>query len=157
MAFADVQKPTAFDALCASCHHMEGPDQVGPTLGKMIGAPIGASTSFPYSTALKGYATLNRIWTAETLRAFLQNPMQAVPGTAMSFAGVDDEDTLNRLIDYLGDPAMVTHSDEAIAISKLEADPEYGEYLASECLTCHQADGGNSGIASIVGRDEVDF
>ena len=44
--------------------------------------------------------------------------------------------------------------DEILAI---EGDLEYGEYLASECTTCHQADGGNDGIPSIVGWETDDF
>lgn len=36
------------------------------------------------------------------------------------------------------------------------ADRALGEYLSSECVTCHRADGQNKGIPSIVGwrRDE---
>jgi cytochrome c len=33
----------------------------------------------------------------------------------------------------------------------MEGDPEYGEYLAGECVTCHQASGHADGIPSIVG------
>jgi len=36
-------------------------------------------------------------------------------------------------------------------------DIEYGEYLSSECTTCHQADGGNDGIPGIVGWDIETF
>ena len=36
-------------------------------------------------------------------------------------------------------------------ILAIEGDVEYGEYLASECTTCHQANGGNDGIPGIVG------
>ena len=32
----------------------------------------------------------------------------------------------------------------------LEGDVEYGEFLASECKTCHQTNGGDDGIPSIV-------
>ena len=32
-----------------------------------------------------------------------------------------------------------------------EGDPEYGEYLAGECVTCHQPSGHADGIPSIVG------
>ena len=39
----------------------------------------------------------------------------------------------------------------------LVGDVEYGEYLASECTTCHQADGGNDGIPGIVGWNIDDF
>ncbi|QHQ36909.1 c-type cytochrome [Algicella marina] len=31
----------------------------------------------------------------------------------------------------------------------LQADKEFGEYLASECLTCHRTDGTSKGIPSI--------
>jgi cytochrome c len=37
------------------------------------------------------------------------------------------------------------------------ADIEYGEYLASECVTCHQPSGAENGIPSIVGWPEESF
>ena len=43
------------------------------------------------------------------------------------------------------------------AILALEGDPEYGEYLASECLTCHQSDGTADGIPSITLWEPEDF
>ena len=43
------------------------------------------------------------------------------------------------------------------AVLAIEGDVEYGEYLASECTTCHQADGENDGIPSIVGWNTEDF
>lgn len=36
-------------------------------------------------------------------------------------------------------------------------DRELGEYLSSECVTCHQLSGRFDGIPSIVGRDETDL
>ncbi|MEM8728331.1 MAG: c-type cytochrome [Pseudomonadota bacterium] len=45
-------------------------------------------------------------------------------------------------------------SAEVLAI---EGDIEYGEYLASECTTCHLADGGNDGIPGIIGWDPAEF
>jgi cytochrome c len=36
-------------------------------------------------------------------------------------------------------------------VLQMEGDPEYGEYLAGECVTCHQASGHADGIPSIVG------
>jgi cytochrome c553 len=36
-------------------------------------------------------------------------------------------------------------------------DLEYGRYLASECVTCHQASGQTDGIPSIVGWPEDHF
>ena len=45
----------------------------------------------------------------------------------------------------------------AAEILAIPGDLEYGEYLASECTTCHQADGGNDGIPGIVGWQTDDF
>lgn len=42
---------------------------------------------------------------------------------------------------------------EVKAILKINADPEYGEYLAGECLTCHKPTGSEESIPGIQGRD----
>ena len=39
----------------------------------------------------------------------------------------------------------------------IAADPAYGEYLSSECITCHRRDGQNQGIPSIVGLPSAQF
>ncbi|MEZ5818502.1 MAG: c-type cytochrome [Hyphomicrobiaceae bacterium] len=36
-------------------------------------------------------------------------------------------------------------------------DPAYGEYLSSECVTCHRRDGQDKGIPSIVGWPTEQF
>ena len=38
-----------------------------------------------------------------------------------------------------------------------EGDPEYGEYLSGECVTCHSADGADKGIPPITGWDVEAF
>ncbi|MGR3514479.1 MAG: c-type cytochrome [Paracoccaceae bacterium] len=43
------------------------------------------------------------------------------------------------------------------ALLALEGDVEYGAYLSSECISCHQASGANDGIPGIVGWDEETF
>ena len=43
------------------------------------------------------------------------------------------------------------------AILAIEGDPEYGEYLSSECTTCHQRDGGDGGIPGIILWPAEDF
>ena len=48
------------------------------------------------------------------------------------------------------------HSDEvelSAEILNLKGDPEYGEYLASDCQTCHRSDNKNEGIPGINGRE----
>ena len=53
--------------------------------------------------------------------------------------------------------ATATDHDLAPEILALEGDAEYGEYLSSECTTCHQIDGADAGIRSIVFWPEPDF
>ena len=43
------------------------------------------------------------------------------------------------------------------ALLALDGDAEYGEYLASECTTCHQASGADDGIPAITGWEEETF
>ncbi|MEM6465450.1 MAG: c-type cytochrome [Pseudomonadota bacterium] len=57
----------------------------------------------------------------------------------------------------LATPQAVSEFQVSAEILALVGDVEYGEYLASECTTCHQADGGNTGIPSIVGWDTAPF
>ena len=50
------------------------------------------------------------------------------------------------------------HSDEIdlpAEILNLDGDREYGEYLASDCKTCHEADGSGDGIPNIHGRPKI--
>ena len=56
---------------------------------------------------------------------------------------------VGALVAYLsGAGSTVGLSDEMLA---------YGEYLSSECTTCHRLDGSDKGIPSIVGWPELDF
>ncbi len=88
----------------------------------------------------------------------------------MSFRGIGDADDRADLIAFLrqysDSPANIpeadptaTPTDRSVApeILALEGDPEYGEYLSSECTTCHRADGADQGIPSIVLWPEDDF
>lgn len=52
--------------------------------------------------------------------------------------------------------ALPAHAGED-ALLALEGDGAYGEYLASECTTCHQLSGAADGIPAIVGWDEATF
>ena len=52
------------------------------------------------------------------------------------------------------------HSEEvelSAEILNLKGDPEYGEYLASDCKTCHKAKGSSSGVPLISGVDRKDL
>ncbi len=46
---------------------------------------------------------------------------------------------------------------ERIASILSKADPDYGEYLAGQCVTCHHSKGEIMGIPSIIGLPDVYF
>ena len=53
--------------------------------------------------------------------------------------------------------ASSAQADDALAAKIAAADIEYGEYLAGECVTCHQKSGVSRGIPSIAGIDGQAF
>ena len=151
---------------CSSCH-MVGPEarnRVGPPLNNIMSAKAAGVAGFKYSKALKAAADDGLHWTPETLDAFLEAPKALIPKTKMSFRGLKSEEDRIDLIAYLATfsgGSMAAQVDEGFSVSAdvlaLEGDLEYGEYLSSECTTCHQADGDNDGIPGIVGWETTDF
>ena len=53
--------------------------------------------------------------------------------------------------------ATATNHNLDPAIIAIKGDPEWGEYLSSECTTCHKVDGADEGIPSITQWPEEDF
>lgn len=168
----DPEKGAKVFKKCAACHKVgEGAkNRVGPMLNGIFGAAAGAVEGYKYSKAFKRASADGLIWDYEHLDAFLENPKSLVSGTKMSFRGLnkeeDRQDVLAFLRQFSDDPANLPEaeptataveialSDEVLA---LEGDPEYGEYLGSECLTCHQVGGSDQGIPGITGWPTNDF
>ncbi|HEY9038192.1 MAG TPA: c-type cytochrome [Roseovarius sp.] len=157
---------------CAACHEVgDGArDRVGPHLNGIFGRKAAAHDGFRYSKSMARAGADGLIWTAETLDAYIENPRALVSKTRMSFRGLSDPQERADLLAYLrgfsDDPSNIpeaeptargTDHDLDPAILALEGDPEYGEYLANECLTCHQADGSAQGIPSVTGWPTEDF
>jgi len=157
---------------CKSCHQVgqDAEDRVGPHLNGIFGRPAGAHEGYNYSEGLHRAGADGLIWTAETLDAYLENPRSLVSRTRMNFAGLKDAkdraDVLAFLRIYSDNPsdlpeaeptARGTDHDIDPEILAIQGDPEYGEYLSSECLTCHQRDGSAEGIPSITQWPEEDF
>lgn len=157
---------------CKSCHQVgEGAKhRIGPHLNGIFGRQAASHDAFRYSKALARAGAGGLEWHADTLDTFLENPQAMASGTRMSFRGLKDADARRNVIAYLrkfsDDPANIPEADPTAtatdhdldpAILALEGDPEYGEYLSSECTTCHQAGGGDDGIPSIVLWPEDDF
>jgi cytochrome c len=149
---------------CASCH-MVGDDarnRVGPNLNNIIGAPAANIDGVKYSKALKNAAADGLVWDEAALNAFLEAPKKYLPGTRMSFRGLTKPGERADVIAYLA-----TYSDSSIApeagfsvspeILAMDGDVAYGEYLGSECTTCHLSSGANDGIPGITGWDDADF
>lgn len=151
---------------CASCH-MVGADvrnRVGPPLNNIMAARAAGVADFKYSKAMKAAAQDGLHWTEDALDAFLEAPKAFLPKTKMSFRGLKSKEDRIDLIAYLATfsgGSMAAQVDAGFAVSAeilaLEGDLEYGEYLASECTTCHRTDGDNDGIPSIVGWETQDF
>ncbi len=146
---------------CKSCHQIgEGAtDRVGPNLNGVIGRPAGAIEGFRYSKAMLAAAKDGLVWDVDHLDRYLTNPRDYMKGTRMSFRGLKDARDRSTVIAYLAEASGDTDRDPAVAaeILALEGDPDYGEYLSGECVTCHRADGGDDGIPSITGWDTAAF
>ena len=171
-ALGDADNGEALYRQCAGCHEIgEGAkNKIGPQLNGIFGRTAATIEGFRYSSAFERAGSKGLEWHAEELHVFLEKPKQLVPGTRMSFRGFKNENDRADVIAYLrrysdspsdipeADPtATPTDHDVAPEILALKGDAEYGEYLSSECTTCHRADGADEGIPSIVFWPEEDF
>ncbi len=161
-----------FARQCATCH-MVGPEarnRVGPLLNGIFDRQAASVEDYNYSPAMQRAGADGLHWTHETLDTYIAAPKALVTGTKMSFRGLDDEqgraDLIAFLRQYSASPADIpesaptaeaTNPDLDPAILELVGDPAYGQYLSSECMTCHQADGDDTGIPSIIGWPTEDF
>ncbi|MGI8839570.1 MAG: c-type cytochrome [Caulobacteraceae bacterium] len=87
-------------ALCKSCHTTapDGPDMTGPNLNGVFGRRAGTKPGFAYSDALK----LSKItWDAATIDKWISNPRADVPGTKMTYLGLESPKDRIDLIAYL--------------------------------------------------------
>ncbi len=161
-----------FQRHCSACHQIgpEAVDRIGPRLTGIFGRRAGAIDGFAYSKSMTRMGSDGLTWTLETLDPYIENPKALVSGTRMNFRGLaggaDRADLLAYLRAYSDRPrdipeaeptARKTDHDLDPAILGIEGDPEYGEYLSSECTTCHQRDGSDRGIPSITHWPAEDF
>jgi len=149
---------------CMSCHLLsdDGPPALGPALSDIVGKPAGEIEGYVYSPALLEKAATGLIWDSPTLDRFLRSPAELVPGTKMGFPGLSSADDRQKLIQWLAGTELISAASEKIQtvttdnpdierILALDADPDYGEYLASECVTCHSGGGAGGAVPTING------
>ncbi len=168
----DAARGEAIFARCGQCHDIgsEARNRIGPHLNGLFGRRAGSVEGFDYSPGLVRAQSDGMVWDARTLDAYLENPRSLVSGTRMNFPGLgskaDRDDVLAYLRAFSASPANIPEAlptgrpsdpDLAPSILAIEGDAEYGEYLSSECLTCHQSDGSDQGIPSITGWPAEDF
>jgi cytochrome c len=82
---------------CLACHTLAH-NRVGPRHCGLFGRKAGTVPKYQYSSAMKKYGVT---WTEETLDRFIENPLKAVPGTKMGYAGIKDAQERADLIAYL--------------------------------------------------------
>lgn len=168
----DPDKGETVFSKCKGCHQV-GPgavDRIGPHLNGIFGRKAAAHEDYDYSKSMERAGDDGLVWTIETLDAYLENPRALVSKTRMSFRGLKDSEDRANVLAYLREfsdnprdipeaepTARATDHDLDPAILAIQGDPEYGEYLSNECLTCHQSDGSAEGIPSITRWPVDDF
>jgi cytochrome c len=82
---------------CLACHSLEY-NRSGPRHCGLFGRQAGTLPGYAYSTAVKASGIT---WDVSSLEKFLENPLKALPGTKMAYAGVKDRQERADLIAYL--------------------------------------------------------
>jgi cytochrome c len=155
---------------CKSCHQVgaDARNGVGPHLDGLFGRQAGVIEGFKYSGAMKKLGEEGLVWNDFTLNQYLEKPRAYVPGTRMSYRGMASSRDRTDVIAYLKDLSQADPAEDPSAgkseraeigsvAMHLDGDPDYGEYLSSECVTCHQISGRADGIPSIVGWPKEPF
>jgi cytochrome c len=85
---------------CSLCHTFTngGPNAVGPNLWNIVGGPQHHKSDYSYSPTLQG---ANDKWTYINLFHFINSPRTFLPGTKMTFIGLNKPQDIGDVIAYL--------------------------------------------------------
>jgi len=166
----DAEKGAKVFKKCKACHAIGdgAKNKVGPHLNNIFDGAAGAVEGYKYSKALTAQADTGLVWDKTALSEFLKKPKSYLPGTKMSFSGLKKESDRENVIAYLATfsnadtLAAAPEEEREVTLSEatlsIEGDVAYGEYLASDCQTCHQVSGASDGgVPAIVGWPRVEF
>jgi cytochrome c len=123
LAKAEVGRGENAAKKCAACHTFNkgGRPMVGPNLWGIIGRPKASEAGFNYSAAMKAKGGN---WTIDDLNQYITNPRAVVPGTNMTFAGINRGSERADLIAYLNtlsdNPAPLPKAAEAPGAPKAQ-------------------------------------
>ena len=150
LAAADISAGERVANRCTSCHTFEqgGRNGTGPNLWNTVMNPVASAEGFNYSAAMEEFAAGGTVWSYEHLDGFLANPRSYVSGTAMSFAGLRNEEDRMNLIAW-----MRTLSDNPAPLP--EPLPE--EAPAGEEMAEGEAGEGEMGADMVTATDEADI
>lgn len=177
LADADAEAGQAASRACASCHTFDegGENRVGPNLYNIVGNAKAHIDGFNYSSAMEEQAAEGDLWGYEELDAFLANPSGYMPGTSMSYAGMQRPGQRADLITYLASispdaPPPPEPTDEDVAAAENgEADeapdgeaapeedaaPEDGEAAEDEATEGEDAEAAEDEEAAAPGEGDV--
>ncbi len=100
LAKADADRGKSETKVCETCHTLDkgGANKVGPNLWGVVDRPRASHPGFDYSSAMKAKGGK---WTFDELDKFLTHPQSYIPGTKMTFAGIQNPTQRANLIAYL--------------------------------------------------------
>ena len=116
LAKANLDRGKTIAKQCQACHTFDkgGPNRVGPNLYGIIDSGRGEGRGgFNFSTAMKSKGGK---WSFDELDKFLTSPREYVPGTAMTFAGINNPQQRADVIAFLD-----TLADSPVPLPKAEA------------------------------------
>jgi len=96
----DLANGEAKFAMCRSCHTTAkgGANTTGPNLHGIFGSKVGEVPNFKFSDALLATGIT---WDAAKMDAWIASPRTMVPGTKMSYAGLNNPKDRIDLVAYL--------------------------------------------------------
>jgi len=100
LASASAQHGADIAKQCQLCHNLQKGqgNKVGPDLYGVVGRQVASEPGFNYSAAMKAKGGT---WTFDELNKFITNPRGDVPGTLMTFSGLQNEKQRADIIAYL--------------------------------------------------------